>query len=169
MRINIPKLSYPALQFYTVRLIMRSALFLLFAFAAAFQALAQCPSIQLSDLQTLRRANDQDRDSRLRGGGFDLRYRKGAVLHYQKCWNRNRYGKDIYDQVVWWDTGSGNITFLTPNEEEFLALRRSIENRHGQTGSLGSSDDFIGQQFKYHFGSQWLDGVMHWSVSIDFK
>ncbi len=130
---------------------------------------AQCVEFTLANLQTLQRANDTQREISLRGLGFDLSAKTGNSLRYNKCWNRHRNGKEVYDQVLYWNTASGNMTYLTPDEEAFLALRKSIESRHGQTGSLGTSDKYIGQVFQYKFGSRWLDGVMHWSVDISFK
>lgn len=101
--------------------------------------------------------------------GFDLKAKAGNSFRYNKCWSKSRNGLEIYQQVLYWNVASGNITFLTPDEESFLNLRKSIEGRHGQTGTLGTSDRYIGQVFQYKFGSRWLDGVTHWSVDISFK
>lgn len=148
---------------------MRSAITLFFSVVFAAGLFAQCPDFQLADLQALQRGSDVQRENLLRSLGFDLGAKAGNSFRYNKCWNTNRMGKAIYDQVIYWNTASGNITFMTPDEEAFAMLRKSIEGRHGQTGSLGASDVYIGQVFRYKFGSQWLDGVMHWTVVITFK
>ena len=131
--------------------------------------LAQCADFQLVDLQSLQRANVAQKETQIRALGFDLGAKVGNSLRYNKCWNTNRNNTAIYDQVLYWNTASGNMTYLTPDEQAFLRLRKSIESRHGQTTSLGASDRYIGQLFQYNFGSRWLDGVMHWSVEISNK
>ena len=148
---------------------MRTAFFALFSLVYISESIAQCPDFQLVNLQAMQRANDAQRENTLRSYGFDLGGKTGNSLRYNKCWNTERNGKAIFDQVLLWNTASGNLTFLTPDEAAYLALRKSIEGRHGQTGTLGSSDKYIGQVFQYHFGSRWLDGVMHWTVEISFK
>ena len=148
---------------------MRTALLLVLTLVTTHVITAQFPDFQLVELQSLRRLNPPQTENKIRELGFDLASKTGAVLRYNKCWDRNQNGKPIYDQVLLWNTINENITFLTPNQEAFLALRKSIEGRHGQSGSLGSSDLFIGHVFKYQFGSEWLDGVMYWRVEIAFK
>lgn len=148
---------------------MRSAFFFILFLVCTIRTTAQCPDFQLADLQALMRANDAQKERQILNLGFDLNAKTDNSFRYNKCWNSHRNGKEIYDQVIYWNTGTGNITFLTPNEEAFLALRKSIEGRHGQTGTLGASDVYSGQMFMYRFGSRWLDGVMHWSIQISFK
>ncbi len=145
---------------------MRTAFFVFFLLVFSSDISAQCIEFQLVDLQSLQRIPVAQKESHIRGLGFDLNAKVGNSFRYNKCWNTNRKGKAIYDQVLYWNTSSGNITYLTPDEEAFLALRKSIEGRHGQTSTLGASDIYIGQMFRYQFGSRWLDGVMHWSVEI---
>ena len=148
---------------------MRPAFFIFFSLVFTSRIFAQCSDFQLVDLQSLQRANAAQKESQMHAFGFDLGAKAGNSFRFNKCWAASRNGKAIYSQVLYWNTASGNMTYLTPNEEAFLALRRSIEERHGQTSSLGVSDSYIGQFFRYKFGSQWLDGVMHWSVEISFK
>jgi hypothetical protein len=148
---------------------MRSAFFLILSLVCISKGLAQCPVFQLSDFQALQRANDAQKESLIRSLGFDLISKTDNSFRYNKCWNRHRNGKEVYDQVLVWNTDSGQMTFLTPDEAGFMAFRKTIEGRHGQTGTLGTSDVYIGQMFVYHFGSRWLDGVMHWSVDISLK
>jgi hypothetical protein len=148
---------------------MRSAFFTILSLILTSRIIAQCPEFQLVDLQSLQRSNDVQRENALRSLGFDLGTKTGNSLQYNKCWSANRNGNPVYNQVLYWNIASGNITFLTPDESAFLALRKSIEGRHGQTGTLSASDRYIGQVFQYKFGSRWLNGVMHWSVDISFK
>ncbi|MBL7825961.1 MAG: hypothetical protein JNJ57_04975 [Saprospiraceae bacterium] len=148
---------------------MRSALLLLFSLVLSAYSWAQCPEFRLQDLQSLQNSADSDKEAWLRGHGFDLASRTGATFRYNKCWNGYHGSKTVYLQVIFWNTDSGSITFLCPDQEAFQALRGAIEGRHGQTGTLGSSDVIIGQKFRYNFGSQYLDGVMHWSVAISLK
>ena len=148
---------------------MRSAFLIFFACTLAFRTAAQCPAFQLSDLQMLQKTSDAEKENWLRSRGFDLASKSGSTLRYNKCWNGYHGSKAVYNQVILWNTTSGNITFLSPDQESFQQLRTTIEERHGQTSTLGSSDVFVGQMFRYNFGSQYMDGVMHWSVAIAFK
>lgn len=148
---------------------MRSAFFCLIVCAFALRTAAQCPAFQLSDLQMLQKTSDAEKENWLRSHGFDLASKSGVNLRYNKCWNGYHSSKTVYNQVILWNTASGNITYLSPDQAAFQQLRTAIEERHGQTSTLGASDVFIGQMFRYNFGSQYLDGVMHWSVAIAFK
>lgn len=134
-----------------------------------FTSLAQCPDFSLSSLQNLQRGSDAQKESQLRSLGFDLDSKTGNSLRYNKCWRKNQNDIAIYEQVIYWNTATGNITYLSSNEEAYLALRSSIEGRGGQTNSLSNSDVYIGQVFRYKFAAQWLDGVRHWSIAISFK
>lgn len=145
---------------------MRTAFFAFLSLILSSSISAQCAEFQLLELQTIKRASDAQKERQILNLGFDLNAKEGNSFRYNKCWNTHRKGKSIFEQVLYWNTASGNITYLTPDEEAFLALRKSIEGRHGQTGSLGASDSYIGQMFRYEFGSRWLDGIMHWSVEI---
>jgi hypothetical protein len=148
---------------------MRPAVITFLCLLGTTLALAQCPVFQLADFQSIQRANDVQKENLIRYFGFDLISKTGATFRYNKCWNRHRMGKEIYDQVLYWNTANGNMTFLTPDEAAYNDFRKSIEGRHGQTGTLGTADYYVGQVFQYRFGSRYLDGVMHWSVEISFK
>lgn len=150
-------------------LIMRPALLLAFLLQSGAFCFAQCPDFQLSDLHSLQKADSAGKESWLLSHGFDLAAKSGHSLRYNKCWMHYHGRAAVYNQVIYWNTVSGDITYLTPDESAFQALRQFIEGRHGQTGSIGMSDMYVGQMFKYKFGSQWLDGVMHWSVAISYK
>jgi hypothetical protein len=147
---------------------MRTAVLLFFVF---FQAknFAQCPDFQLIDLQMLQRAEGSAKESSLLEMGFDRGGKVGNSLRFNKCWQTTTGGKAIYEQVIYWNVASGNITFLTPKEDDYLRLRKSIEGRHGASGSMGASDIYVGQVFRYEFGARGLDGVQHWSVAISFR
>lgn len=148
---------------------MRLAFLLILLFRSGLFCLAQCPEFQLSDLQSLQKANSIEKENWLNSHGFDLAARTGNSLRYNKCWKRYHSGAPVYSQIIYWNTVSGDITYLTPDEDTFQSLRQFIEGRHGQTGTIGASDVYVGQMFRYKFGSQWLDGVMHWSVAISNK
>jgi hypothetical protein len=148
---------------------MRLAFTLLAFWGTFFSLSAQCRDFELSHLQTVQRAEISLKDARITELGFDIIAENATSYRYNKCWQGNRGGRDIYTQVIWQNKQTGNITFLTNDKEAFLRLRQSIEERRGATSTMGQSDIYIGKMFRYEFFIQNLDGMEYYAVAIRLK
>lgn len=152
---------------------MKFTLILFAIFAACAFGHAQCPEFQLADLQTLQRTDPSFKESKIQDMGFDLRSEflaQGSKTRgYSKCWNANIREEPVYEQLIWWNTESNAITFLTLNETHFRQLRQSIIER-GSTGTVTENPDiYVGHLFLYRFGIKKVDGVEFYVIGIEFK
>lgn len=152
---------------------MKFILILTAFFAVSAFGHAQCPEFQLSDLQTLQRADPALKESKIQDLGFDLRSEfitRGAKTRgYSKCWNATIREKAVFEQLLWWNTEANSITFLTLNEGHFRQLRQSIIER-GTTGAITENPDiYVGHLFLYRFGTKKVDDMEYYLVSIEFK
>ncbi len=134
---------------------------------------AQCTGLPLGDLQYLQRANPDQKDNKILDLGFDLRsefQNRGAFIRgYSKCWNTTIKQNTVYDQLIWWNQSNNSITWFTRNEKQYSSLRRSIVERKG-SGKVTENPDFIvGQQFRYRFGGQKVDGIDYFFVTISSR
>ena len=143
-----------------------------FLAASAF-GYAQCPELQLADLQTLQRTDPALKESKIQDLGFDLRsefLNKGAkTLGYSKCWNATIRDKPVYEQLLWWNTAANSLSFLTLNESHFRQLRQSIVERGAQGSITENPDIYVGHLFLYRFGVRKVDEVEFYGVTIEFK
>ena len=145
---------------------------LLLALAPAL-ATGQCPEFQLTDLHALQRASLDDKSEHIKAQGFDLRssfvQNSETIYSYSKCWNSNYGDKSVFEQLIWWNVHRNSITFMTLNESHFKSLRSSIINRHGAKTVTENPDFYLGQIFKYNFGSRRVDGFEYFSIQISFR
>ena len=130
---------------------------------------AQCQAMELGTLQSLQRADYDQKQFQIQRLGFDLRSTvevEGAtVRRYFKCWHTTMPdGTAIFDQVLLWNVEVNTLVFATRDKDHFKSLRDSIESRHGNTG--GNLDFYVGQQFFYRFSTQQIDGMEYFSVLI---
>lgn len=142
-------------------------------FAVSVFGHAQCPELQLADLQNLQRTDPALKESKIQDLGFDLRsefQNRGArTLGYSKCWNAIIRDKPVFEQLLWWNTDVNSLSFLTLNESHFLQLRRSIVERGAQGGVTENPDIYVGHLFLYRFGVRKVDDVEFFIVTIEFK
>ncbi len=152
---------------------MQSNLILLAFLAAAIAGKTQCPALTLADLQTLQRAESPLKDNKINDLGFDLRsefvVRGSKIRGYSKCWNATIRQKAVYEQLIWWNTEQNSVAFYTLEEADFRALRQSIVERRSSGSIAENPDVYVGHLFMYHFGTQRIDGVDYFMVSIAFK
>lgn len=152
---------------------MKLALILPAFLAAATFAQAQCPLFQLSDLQTIQRADPAYKESKIQEYGFDLRsdfVSKGSKIRgFSKCWNTFFGEKTVYEQLIWWNTEANSVTFFTLNEVQFTSLRQSIVERRASGNITENPDIYVGHLFLYHFGRKKVEGVEYYVISIEFK
>lgn len=153
---------------------MQAKLILLAVLAiAATAGSAQCPGLTISDLQSLQRAETNLKDSKINDLGFDLRsefvVRGSKIRGYSKCWNSTIRQKPVYEQLIWWNPEQNSVAFYTLQEGDFKALRQSIIERRSSGPVTENPDVYVGHLFMYRFGTQRIDGLDYYMVSIAFK
>lgn len=152
---------------------MQANLILLALLAIANFGNAQCPALSLADLQTLQRAEQYIKDSKINDLGFDLRsefvVRGSKIRGYSKCWNSTFRQKPLFEQLIWWNTEQNSVAFYTLQEDHFKALRQSIVERRSSGNMAENPDVYVGHLFMYRFGQQKIDGIDYFMVSIQFK
>ena len=133
---------------------------------------AQCPAMELGDLQMIQRAEGPDKESKILAQGFDLHsdFVLGGkkMRRFDKCWKGNA-GKARYEQVILWNSSANQLMLLLSDESQYLALRSAIEGRHNSSNAQKGDNFYIGTVFRYHYSVQQLDAEPYFTVGIAFK
>jgi len=108
-----------------MKLILSLALVLSYSLFAT----AQCSEFEIVMLQAIQRADAAQKESKIQSLGFDLYSTQNGRRIFHKCWKGNVDGKPVYEQKIILEDKSLAYTFLTLNQDHFMKLRSSIEER----------------------------------------
>jgi hypothetical protein len=131
---------------------------------------AQCPDISLNSLQIIQNAAPDQKESKILGEGFDLRQsvtRNSGVTHvYTKCWVTSEGQKDFYRQKLFWNLGDDTIKLALMDEKQFQSIRQALDERH--PAGAGATV-VVGKMYKYFLGSEKIDGMDYYTVTVGKK
>ncbi len=149
---------------------MRSILLFLGLLAFSGALLAQCPQIQLNDLQFLQKTEPAFKEAKIQALGFDAHnefVRNGATFKgYNKCWQTTINGQAIFEQKLIWNVTQNTVMFLTLNEAHYQSLREAVGDRHPEAGG---QTVVIGKMFRYEFSIQRLDGLDYFALAVALR
>lgn len=150
---------------------------LLSAFLTVFiieMGFSQCRELALGTLKSLANADFTVMEARILNEGFDLHssYKEKGIeiRQFRKCWNTTVGDQAIFDQLLLWETTSGNLLLCLLKKEAFETLRDSIVNRNGSTFTATYTPTYhIGTMFRYDFGQRKIDGIDYYTIRIAKK
>ena len=142
---------------------------LIFAFHLS-TAKAQCPTVALNTLQVIQNTSDDQKENKILEEGFDLRQsitQKGAVTHvYTRCWLTSQGQKDFYSQKIFWNQGDDSIKLALSDQTQFQTIRQSLDERHP---SGAGATVIVGKMYKYYLGSEKIDGLDYYTLTVAKK
>ena len=151
MSVNFPKLVF--------------TLFL--AVLSMTQARAQCREVSLNVLQGIQSVSPDEKENKILSAGFDLRQavtQKGVTTKiYTKCWVTSAKRKDYYEHKLLWNLNDNSIKFAMLSQDQFDVFRKTLDERH--PSGIGSPV-VVGKMFTYYLGTEAIDGIDYYSVSV---
>ncbi|HNE29132.1 MAG TPA: hypothetical protein PKL15_11895 [Saprospiraceae bacterium] len=131
---------------------------------------AQCPQIQLNDLQYLQKTEPAYKEAKILALGFDAHnefVRNGATFKgYNKCWQTTLNGQAIFEQKLIWNVTQNTVMFLTLNQEHYQLLREAVGDRHPEAGG---QTVVVGKMFRYEFSIQKVEGLDYFALAVALR
>lgn len=156
---------------FAQKITVKATLLLVFSlFAGAHIACAQCPEIQLNELQYLQSIDPGGKEAKILAMGFDLHnsfVRNGATFKgYNKCWQTTEGDHAIFDQKIIWNVTQNTVMFLTLNTAHYQHLREAVSGRHPEAAG---QTVVIGKMFRYEFSIQRVEGLDYYALALSQK
>jgi hypothetical protein len=128
---------------------------------------AQCTSLSLNTLQVIQNAAPDEKEGKILEAGFDLRQAKiqkdNVTKVYSKCWATSGNKKDYFQHKLLWDAGNDSIKYAMLSETEFQGFRTVLDERHP---SGAGKSVVVGKKFTYYLGSEKIDGVDYYTLTL---